>query len=48
MRKKLSGKALLRPIGFLLRRMLRYPGLMLLTLLINLTAGIIGRKLKRK
>ena len=33
MRKKLSGKALLRPIGFLLRRMLRYPGLMLLTLL---------------
>ena len=33
MRKKLSGKALRRPIGFLLRRMLRYPGLMLLTLL---------------
>ena len=33
MRKKLSGQALLRPIGFLLRRMLRYPGLMLLTLL---------------
>ena len=45
MRKKLSGKALLRPIGFLLRRMLRYPGLMLLTL--TGSAWVLGRKRTR-
>ena len=33
MRKKVSGRTLRRPMGFLLGRMLRYPGLMLLTLL---------------